>query len=274
MNEEEKFLFDLNGYLVVEQMLTPDQVRALNEAIDAIRPEGADRSDPSLANGAEMFSGAHGRGQFGGINYPEPWCRPFRELMAHPRTLRFMIDTIGVDLRWEGETGLSNIKGSEGQILHGGGFSHSPDLEIGFFHRVQFDKIRNGLVAIQYLLSDVDEGHGGFTCIPGSHKTNFDCPWSIRHLETGREHARQLVAKAGDAIIFTEALIHGALPWVADHERRVLIHRYGPGIMAFSAPTPPDEAIAAMSPLHEALLKPPSFPNRTDFAQLLDEAGR
>lgn len=34
MNEHEKYLFDLNGYLVVENVLTPDEVALCNEAID------------------------------------------------------------------------------------------------------------------------------------------------------------------------------------------------------------------------------------------------
>ena len=34
MNENEKYLFDLNGYLVVKGALRADQVSALNEAID------------------------------------------------------------------------------------------------------------------------------------------------------------------------------------------------------------------------------------------------
>ena len=34
MTDREKYLFDLNGYLVVEDVLTPEQVHAMNEAID------------------------------------------------------------------------------------------------------------------------------------------------------------------------------------------------------------------------------------------------
>ena len=34
MNDTEKYLFDLNGYLVVENALTAEEVAACNEAID------------------------------------------------------------------------------------------------------------------------------------------------------------------------------------------------------------------------------------------------
>ena len=34
MNEEEKYLFDLRGYLVVENALTPEQVKDLSKIVD------------------------------------------------------------------------------------------------------------------------------------------------------------------------------------------------------------------------------------------------
>ena len=34
MNDAEKYLFDLNGYLVIEDVLTPDEIAFANEAID------------------------------------------------------------------------------------------------------------------------------------------------------------------------------------------------------------------------------------------------
>ena len=35
MNEEEKYLFDLRGYLVVKNALTQEQVKDLSEIVDA-----------------------------------------------------------------------------------------------------------------------------------------------------------------------------------------------------------------------------------------------
>ena len=44
---------------------------------------------------------------------------------------------------------------------------------------------------------------------------------------------RTVPLKAGSAVIFTEALTHGTIPWTAEHERRALFCRYMPGHMAF-----------------------------------------
>jgi hypothetical protein len=272
MNDHEKYLFDVNGYLVIEDILTAAQVAALNEAIDRCLPPLDTAPATGLNQGSARLSGTHGRRSFGGcLDWPAPWCDPFRELMALPAALRYMVATIGDDLRFEGLAGICNTQGSEGQILHGGGVGHAPDLEQGFFHRVEQGRIRNGQMAIAYLLTDVNPGDGGFCCIPGSHKASFFCSWEMRRLEVGAEFVRQVPARAGSAILFTEALTHGALPWSAAHERRVAFMRYGPGIMAFSPPAPPDTLaeLSARSPLHAALLKPPSFPERSDFAALL-----
>ena len=40
MTEDEKYLFDLNGYLVIENVLTPDELTQANEAIDRHLKQG------------------------------------------------------------------------------------------------------------------------------------------------------------------------------------------------------------------------------------------
>ena len=35
MDDHQKYFFDINGYLVIEDALTPDEVKVLNDAIDA-----------------------------------------------------------------------------------------------------------------------------------------------------------------------------------------------------------------------------------------------
>ena len=53
MNDYERFFFDLNGYLVVENALDPRDVDSCNEAIDNQREEIHIRApEESLARGA------------------------------------------------------------------------------------------------------------------------------------------------------------------------------------------------------------------------------
>ena len=40
-------------------------------------------------------------------------------------------------------------------------------------------------------------------------------------------------AQAGDALIFTEAVLHGTLPWMSEEERRTVIYRFAPAGTAY-----------------------------------------
>ena len=70
--------------------------------------------------------------------------------------------------------------------------------------------------------------------IPGSHKSNLPCPQGMKFWERHREHVLEVNARAGDAVIFTETLTHGTLPWTAAHQRRALLYKFSPAFLAFS----------------------------------------
>jgi ectoine hydroxylase-related dioxygenase (phytanoyl-CoA dioxygenase family) len=92
----------------------------------------------------------------------------------------------------------------------------------------------NGLCAVAYNLTDVNLGEGGFGCIPGSHKSNLPFPDQWRDLEQPHPCVQTLTGKAGTAILFTEALTHGTLPWKGQQERRTLFYKYSPHPSAWS----------------------------------------
>lgn len=278
MTDYERYLFDLNGYIVVEDVLSAEQVIDLNEALDQnrdrlrIRPpeQSLDgRDDQRGVPSADHLRGQHGRGEFAGfLSWPKPWCQPFRELLSLPAGLRYMIDTVGDEIRLEEAQGLTMTSGSEGFIFHGGGTL----LATHFFFRNEASRFRNGLMAIAYQLSDVGTGDGGFACIPGSHKANYPCPLAMRRLEVGRQFVQHVPARAGSAIIFTEALTHGSIPWSGAHERRSVLYRYGPVNMSYSRGMTLEQLGDDGTPLQRALLEPAYFTNRPNIAAMLEEA--
>jgi ectoine hydroxylase-related dioxygenase (phytanoyl-CoA dioxygenase family) len=73
-------------------------------------------------------------------------------------------------------------------------------------------------------------GDGGFVCIPGSHKTNFiqSVPTEVLKQAHRPDYVIQPELRAGDVLIFTEALIHGTAVWQGEHERRALLYKYSP----------------------------------------------
>src|SRR5213596_1449987 len=84
--------------------------------------------------------------------------------------------------------------------------------------------------------SPAAEGDGGFACIPGTHKSHFlnGIPPEVRRFERKAHYVVQPAVEAGDALFFTEALIHGTMTWSAQHERRALLYKYSPGHSAWS----------------------------------------
>lgn len=46
---------------------------------------------------------------------------------------------------------------------------------------------------------------------------------------------RPVTGSAGSAILFTEAMTHGTLPWRGGGERRTLFFKYDPGPIAYGA---------------------------------------
>ena len=70
MTESERYLFDLNGFLVVRNVLNAEEVRAANEAIDRHITSAVERSDVSLRNakpGTPMYGSGPGRKDLGGV---------------------------------------------------------------------------------------------------------------------------------------------------------------------------------------------------------------
>ncbi|MEV6410730.1 phytanoyl-CoA dioxygenase family protein [Kribbella sp. NPDC051718] len=268
MDASEQYFFDVNGYLVAENILSPRLLDALNTAIDSC-PDRVTVQHRNLADGAAAFAGDLPRSDFlDALSWPKPFCEPFRELITLPAALRRILPVVGDGLRLDSLRGTVMPPGAEGLTLHGG--AGNPDSPIRY--EVVDGRIRTNLVNVAYALTDVRADEGGFVCIPGSHKASFPCPPSIERLETPGDYARPIAVTAGSAVIFSEALIHGTLPWTGKEPRRTLFVRYSPGAICLRPdPQPPNYARFQdeLTPLQRAVLEPPYHGNRPSIAELL-----
>jgi len=284
----ENWLFDVQGYLHVPAALTPEQVRRMNEAIDhnhdSINIRTAEQSldgrgKDSGGQPAAKLQGNQGRGDFGGyLFWDKPWCEPFREVIAPPQVLRILLGVIGPRFRLTATAGITMTKGNEGFILHGGGTPELEHMREPFFHRFEGGRMYNGLMSVSYTLTDVEPGDGGFVCIPGSHKANYLCPLEVRRLEKDPGCVKHIPMKAGDAVIFTEALTHGTIPWQGGTERRLLRYLYCPAMHGSGHNPQFDELAQEMSderlgPLQKLMLQPPYHPGDHDIEAMLDAVG-
>jgi hypothetical protein len=179
----------------------------------------------------------------------------FLELMASPTMIRHLSVLLGEWLRFDHAFGIQMTQESAvTEALHAGPLENQRAF---FYQWGPGTKVHNGLVKVLYTLCDVGPGDGGFVCVPGSHKSN------IPHRPT--IDSRLVVnpeLQAGDALIFTEALVHGSKTWRGNDRRRVLIYSYAPGCLAWKS----YETIApllnlAITSLQRDLLRPPYVGN-------------
>jgi hypothetical protein len=122
MNDDEKFLFDLEGYLILRNVLTADEVARCNAAIDHHR-ERFFETDRALEGESEVLGGAAKQKWMEGmLAWDRPWCEPFRALMVHSRLKPYLAEVLGGAYRLDhGPLLIAMNKGEGGHLLHGGG---------------------------------------------------------------------------------------------------------------------------------------------------------
>ena len=93
MDEYERYFFDLNGYLVIQDALTPERVAACNEAIDHNRDHIRDEKSEVMS---DALVGDKPRGQLEEmLTWPKPWCQPFRDLIDNPIVTPYLSEVLG-----------------------------------------------------------------------------------------------------------------------------------------------------------------------------------
>ncbi len=261
MSDREKYLFDLQGFLVIHGILSDDEIRILNEALDANQDKR--QEDTASAAGGNL-DGSQLRGLYNGmLTWDQPWCQPFRNLLAHPKTIPYLNTMLGRGWKMDHDPFIfTSTVGTEGLRLHGSG---NVAFNGSRFYKYQNGQMRCGLINCQYQLTDVGPDDGGLMVVPGSHKANFLCPEVIQSFEKDQEAVYHVPMKAGNLVIFNEATTHGTLPWKSKGERRSLFYRYTPKYLHYTggayATTQPDW-VSELTDAQQAVLEPPYVYNR------------
>ena len=234
MTEEELYEFDRVGYIVIKDMLNPDQVASLSTAVDWIEDHAAANVDlpPRKKSpwGAEYHAdpdfGYHVQGERAEgktIIIEDFWNADpaFDQLLDHERTMDYVrgivmprptINNSEIRIRYKGNNSPH----------HGG--ARGEDQK----YRYNFTKGRIDCMMVRmiYFIRDNDAAGGAFTVLPGTHKSNLPTPYDPDpDTEPGTV---ALCVKAGDAILFTEALRHGGRTNVSDRVRKTIHVGYGP----------------------------------------------
>lgn len=236
MTPAERYLFDLQGFLVIEDVLDAGEVHELNELVDA-------RDIWTRARAGEMSVTAQDENFLNDVG-PDcyRWEEPFRRLLTHPRVVPYLNEVIGPAFRFDHGYMILMRKGggSSSWNLHGGGSPFDPSQ----FYVFRNGQMYSGLTVVSFALTDAPPGRGGFACVPGSHKSNYTMPQSLTAFaETPPPFVQNVPWRAGSVVLFTEALTHGTWPWTAESERRSILYKFSPGHMSWadSYPVASDE---------------------------------
>ena len=218
VTHEEKFLFDVQGFLILRGAIDPELVKALDQAV--VENEAIEH-DESWAEG--LFEGTPAeRAKFGkhltkdtgsehqvrlnGLPRLDP---VFDRLIAHPAIVPYLREFMG-EPQLVNTWSISKYEGRDATGWHSGLRPEDYSVRDGM--------IRSAMVNVVTMLTPNHPGDGCFAVIPGSHKKNFDIVdrkpdltkvddrWSWSGLDT--PGAVEITGDPGDVMIFTEALVH------------------------------------------------------------------
>lgn len=232
--ERETYFFDLHGFVIVRNALSRAEVAACNGVIDSLQHLKKDE-----------WSGwvqGHDYGGKEGLNLQQVYeaGEPFERLIDHPSYIEKVRTFVGGDDGFDYHHGplfidecFANIRQPGEAIgMHSGGHTWVKRCQFG----VKNQKFACGQVNVLIAYTDIGPGDGATMVVPSSHKANFVHPdlsrASMAYREArsmdGVEGAIEVHLKAGDALLFVDAIMHGSAARVNPGQRRISVYRYGP----------------------------------------------
>jgi hypothetical protein len=250
----EEYQFDLHGYTIIRGALDLDHIRAMNEWIDALPPLAMSQWHDNVY--------VHTYGGIDGMNLQDiiEGGEIFERLIDHPAWIEQARHYLGPSTKPYINEIFINVRGPSGYIgVHSGG--HNID-----YH--QRSGRKNGqwvctLLSLLAPLTDVGPGDGATVVIPGSHKSDFPHPQQDKRggISPGSgeqlEGAVEIHLKAGDALLFNDALCHGSAQRINPGQRRMITIRYVPtGFAHRFGYEPSPELAARLTPERLAIVQP------------------
>jgi len=234
MNEIERYEFDRQGFIVVENMLDPTIVSSLSAAVDELQEHAQHNINQQPRKSSPWGSNYHqnpdlgyhvdgSNGEGNTIIIEDFWNADVRfdALVNEVRTMAYIDQII---------QGRATINNSEIRVRFRGNQSgsHGGMRNENQKYRYYFGAYGTDCMMVRmiYFIHDVTRDQGAFCVVPGTHKANLPCPYGGNPDEEPGMIA--LEVKAGDAILFTESLRHGGITNRSDQVRKTIHVGYGP----------------------------------------------
>jgi len=251
-SELETFLFDLNGFVIIRGALSAAELAETNASMDRLQ---------SLRKGE--WAGhviGHDFGGREGLNLQQIYegGPVWERLVDHPAYIEKVRHFVGGENDFDYHHGplfidecFANIR-AEGEAigLHSGGNRHVVRCQ----YRVHNQRFHNGQVNVLIAHQDIGPGDGATMVVPASHKSNFEHPEFAKACMKGAGEmssvdgvtgAIEVHLKAGDALLFVDAIMHGSAARRNPGQRRISVYRYGPSWASWRHPYRPSQALLA-----------------------------
>jgi hypothetical protein len=226
MTEEQRFLFDVRGWLLVPAVLAAAEIEPIKQHI---------------YNGGDGFTG------------------PAQELLDHPVLVDILTDLLGHGLAGdEGypfrcENSFVTIR-QEGWHSSGTATPHCGGPVGPFRYQTDGRRQFGGMMRIVWELNPVDKGDGGTLFLSGSHKASFPFPPAV--LQPDNEYLESYSCPAGSLFLFTESLLHASTTWVNPHrDRAAIFYSYNHLSVQYHKLNLPHEVISTMPPKRRSLFR-------------------
>lgn len=241
MTDDQKYLFDLKGWLCLPALYTPDQVGAMREHINKFHKDSA-----SLP--------AHERHFLGG---------PAQQLLDHPVITGILNEIIGhatvADENCYGfryDHGFVMRRGTTGAdpfSPHGGSGLHAL-IGNSHIYQHQWGKVHSGLTRVVCELNDVGEKDGATLLLSGSHKAAFPRTPALSAIDSKLWESYS--GPAGSVLIFTEALCHSGRRWTnTKHDRLAVFNCFNAICSKWAPHGVPKEVIDSMPAKRQSLFR-------------------
>ena len=145
------------------------------------------------------------------------WGQAFCDLLDHPAIMPVLRLRLGDAFRLDRLYGMIMRRGMAYGSLHAdyGATATNENVAPGEYYAFRRGQIYEGFIVVAWALTDSGGEHGGFCCVPGSHKSHYKLPPQISQNHHESPHVVTPPMPAGSVILFSEALTHGTARWNA-----------------------------------------------------------
>lgn len=229
LTQEQRDAFWRDGYLMVEEAVTPAQLAALKGEIaswvEQSRAHTAPFGPPTIDGRPRFDMGAEhsaDKPALRRINNPSDISGAYREVMLDARMVDMVADLIGPDVKFHHCKINLKLSGAKTEVNYHQDFAYTPHTN-------------DDIVTALLFLDDIDESNGCLTVVPGSHKgpvlslfegERFTGAVAADEEKKALAQSLPCLGKAGAVCLMHTRLLHGSAANGADKSRGLYICVY------------------------------------------------